>query len=105
VNALTVWLRTRERVMRNADADEGWLFINEYGGRVDEGRWRAATKSYLKWANLSPKITPHSLRRFGLNKYATVNLLAAQQIAGHKDARTTQIYLKLDPEHLNYSRS
>ncbi len=96
------WLKVRARVMKDvkSEDDEGWLFISEYGGRVHEGRFLAAMKSYLKWANLPSSITLHSLRRFSINKLAKVSLLAAQQIAGHKETKTTLLYTKLDPEFL-----
>jgi site-specific recombinase XerD len=80
--------------------DEGWLFINEYGGHVDEGRFRVAVKRYFKWAGLPSSITLHLLRRFSINKLAKVSSLAAQSIAGHKETKTTLLYTKPDPEFL-----
>jgi site-specific recombinase XerD len=81
----------RAKVMENASAgeDEGWLFVNEYGGRMDESRFLKAIKSVIRYAKLSEGITLHSLRRYSLNRLAKTNLLAAQAIAGHKETKTT----------------
>ena len=98
--ALRVWLRIRARVMKEADpgTDEGWLFISETGAQIDDARLRKTIKSYIDWAELPSSITLHSLRRFSINRLAKTNLLAAQAIAGHKEAKTTLLYTKLDPD-------
>lgn len=67
---------------------------------MDESKFLKAIKAILRWAQLSENITLHSLRRYSLNKLAKTNLLAAQTIAGHKDARTTLIYTRLDPDFI-----
>ena len=103
VEAITVWLRMRDKMMANAvapEADEGWLFLSEYGGRMDESRFLKALKGILRWANLPDEITLHSLRRYSLNRLAKTNLLAAQSIAGHKDTKTTLLYTKIDPDFI-----
>lgn len=102
IKAVTTWLRVRDRMISNTPADqvESWLFLSEYGGRMDESKFLKALKRITRWAGLSDDITLHSLRRYSLNKLAKANLLAAQTIAGHKDARTTLIYTKLDPDFI-----
>jgi site-specific recombinase XerD len=100
--AIGQWLKVRARVMANVpkEKDEGWLFISEVGGMVDAGRFLRSMKKFASFAGLTDKITLHSLRRYSLNKLAKNNLMAAQAIAGHKDAKTTLIYTKIDPEFL-----
>ena len=100
VEALGVWLRHRQKVMASQPDDEGWLFISEYGGRLDEGRFLRALKKFVAFAGISEHITLHSLRRYSLNRLAKVNLLATQQIAGHKETRTTLLYTQLDPDFM-----
>ncbi len=100
VEALAVWLRQRGKVMAGQPEDEGWLFVSEYGGRIDEGRFLRALKKIVAWAGISGHITLHSLRRYSLNRLAKVNLLATQQIAGHKETRTTLLYTQLDPDFM-----
>jgi len=97
VEALDVWLRQRGKIMAGQE-DEGWLFISEFGGRLDEGRFLKALKKVTTYAEISDHITLHSLRRYSLNRLAKVNLLATQQIAGHKETRTTLLYTQLDPD-------
>jgi integrase/recombinase XerD len=102
VQAVEAWLRVRDRVMRDTDpgADPGYLFISEFGTKIEESKFLKNLKVYVRFAKLPDTITLHGLRRYSLNKLAKHNLLAAQQIAGHKDAKTTLIYTKLDPEFL-----
>lgn len=99
-NAIEVWLKVRKRVMAAAEEDEGWLFVSEYGTRLDETMFLRRLKCVLEYAGLTKQITLHSLRRYSLNKLAKHNLLAAQQIAGHKSPTTTLIYTKLDPDFM-----
>jgi site-specific recombinase XerD len=98
--ALDAWLKIRNKLMAGQPKDEGWLFITEYGGRMEEGRFLKVLKKMLVWASISNQITLHSLRRYSLNRLAKFNLLAAQQIAGHKETKTTLIYTKLDPDFI-----
>lgn len=100
IEAVTAWLRIRAKLMSNATEDEGYLFVTEYGTKVDESIFLKAVKSILRWAKLSDEITLHSLRRYSLNRLAKSNLLAAQSIAGHKSPQTTLIYTKLDPDFI-----
>ena len=99
VDALNVWLRQRSKIMA-AQEDEGFLFVSEFGGRLDEGRFLKSLKKITGWAKISGRITLHSLRRYSLNRLAKVNLLATQQIAGHKETRTTLLYTQLDPDFI-----
>lgn len=99
VEALNVWLRQRAKIMVGQE-DEGWLFVSEFGGRLDESRFLKALKRITAWAEISGRITLHSLRRYSLNRLAKVNLLATQQIAGHKETRTTLLYTQLDPDFI-----
>ena len=99
VEALSIWLRQRQKVLAGHE-DEGWLFISEFGGRLDEGRFLKALKKVTAFAQVSEHITLHSLRRYSLNRLAKVNLLATQQIAGHKETRTTLLYTQLDADFL-----
>ena len=99
VEALNVWLRQRSKIMAGQE-DEGYLFVSEFGGRLDEGRFLKSLKKITGWAKISGRITLHSLRRYSLNRLAKVNLLATQQIAGHKETRTTLLYTQLDPDFI-----
>ena len=97
--ALEAWLRVRNRIMANvpSEEDEGWLFMSDTGGRLDEVHFLRTLRRVTAFAGLPKEIALHSLRRYSLNKLAQHNLLMAQTIAGHKDAKTTYGYTKLDP--------
>lgn len=98
--ALVDWLRVRKRVMATVppEEDEGWLFISDTGGRLDEIRFLKTLRRVTAFAGLPKEIALHSLRRYSLNKLAKHNLLMAQAVAGHKDTKTTLGYTRLDPE-------
>lgn len=98
--AVQSWLKVRSKVMSGLPEgeDEGWLFIAETGARMDEGRFLKAMRTVTVWAELPDSITLHSLRRYSLNRLAKFNLLAAQQIAGHKETKTTILYTQLDAD-------
>ncbi len=81
-----------------ADEDEGWLFISETSGRIDEGRFLKTLKKYREYAGLSKSISLRRLRRYSLNRLAKHNLSGPQAIAGYKDAKTTLIYTKIYPD-------
>jgi site-specific recombinase XerD len=102
IQAIEAWVKVRERVMRDAEpgSDDGYFFISEFGTKIDESKFLKNLKVYIRFAKLPETITLHSLRRYSLNKLVKHNLLAAQQIAGHKDTKTTLIYTKIDPEFL-----
>jgi integrase/recombinase XerC len=100
IQALNIWLRIREKSVANVPSqeDEGWLFINEYGEKVDSSHFLKTLKRVLRYAKVSDEMTLHSLRRYSLNRMAKVNLLATQLIAGHKEPKTTLLYTKLDAD-------
>jgi site-specific recombinase XerD len=100
INAIKAWLNVRERVMRDADVDEGYLFFSEFGTRIEESKFLKNLKGYVRFAGLSEHITLHSLRRFSINRVAKKSPLAAQQIAGHKDLNTTMLYTKIDADYV-----
>lgn len=100
IEAVSHWLKVRQKLMASASEDPGYLFITEYGTKIDESTFLKALKTILRWATLPNNITLHSLRRYSLNRLAKNNLLAAQAIAGHKSPLTTLLYTKLDPDFI-----
>lgn len=100
--ALEPWLKIRSRVTKHLKPgeDPGWLFLTEFGGRLDEGLFLKALKRYVTFAGLTDQITLHSLRRYSLNKLSKTDLLGAQRIAGHKETSTTLLYTRIDADHV-----
>lgn len=103
--ALDEWMKVRMRIAGKmpASEDEGWLFISERGDKVDYHSYVKSLRRVVEWAGLDPRIRNHSQRRFSLNRMAKDprgGLMFAQGMAGHRDPKTTMIYLKIDGDYL-----
>jgi site-specific recombinase XerD len=105
VDAVTTWQARRRKPMRNVANDEEWLFVSESGSKIAPFLFLRALRNLTRWSGLPDKITQHSLRRYALNKLAKNNIFGAQKIAGHKSAKTTELYTKIDPEFLRHVHS
>jgi len=78
------------------------LFLNARGQRLTrQGFWQKL-KEYAKMAGLSPQISPHTLR----HSFAThmlsggADLRSVQELLGHANISTTQVYTRLTTEHV-----
>ncbi len=89
--------------------NESALFLNPRGERLTrQGFWQKL-KGYAKSANLDGKISPHTLR----HSFAThmlnggADLRSVQELLGHANISTTQVYTHLTTEHIrrNYESS
>ena len=87
------------------DSNEEALFLNHRGQQLTrQGLW-LIIKAYAKEANLEKSVTPHTLRHsFAAHKLANgSNLQEVQQLLGHANISTTQIYTQLDEASPNGS--
>ncbi len=82
--------------------DEKALFLNHRGERLTrQGFWQIL-KGYAKSAELDTKVTPHTLR----HSFAThmlsggADLRSVQELLGHANISTTQVYTHLTTEHI-----
>lgn len=94
--ALSAYLKEARNAMIHSD-DESALFVNTNGGRLTrQGFWKII-KQYKNQAKISMDITPHTLR----HSFAThlvengADLHAIQEMLGHSDISSTQIYAQL----------
>jgi integrase/recombinase XerD len=90
----------RHRLQR--DENEKALFLNRRGERLTrQGLWQIL-KEYAKEAGLGELVTPHTLR----HSFAThmlnggADLRSVQELLGHANISTTQIYTHLTSDHI-----
>jgi len=101
IGAVAVYLRElRPRLERGSG--NGTLFLNAHGRPLTRmGAWKILRK-YVEAAGIAKRVTPHTLR----HTFAThlleggADLRAVQEMLGHADISTTQIYTHVDREYL-----
>ncbi|MBQ9087560.1 MAG: tyrosine recombinase XerC [Lentisphaeria bacterium] len=78
------------------------LFLNQSGTRISARSFQRDLKNYLLCAGLPPDFTPHKLR----HSFAThlldagADLRSVQEMLGHENLSTTQIYTHVSAERL-----
>lgn len=84
--------------------DKNALFLSERKQRISKRSVQYLVKKYIGLSDLDiEKFSPHKLRHTAatlMYKYGKVDLLSLQQILGHENISTTQIYTHLDEEIL-----
>jgi integrase/recombinase XerD len=101
IRALDVYLReVRPRLVRSGS--EGAVFVNARGRPLSRmGVWKILQKHVAR-AGIQRRVTPHTLR----HSFAThlleggADLAAVQEMLGHADIATTQIYTHVEREYL-----
>jgi integrase/recombinase XerC len=97
--ALKEWLRTRASL---ANADEMALFVSNRGGRLSARSVQARVDYWAKRQGIDTRVYPHLLR----HSFATHllesshDLRGVQELLGHANISTTQVYTHLDFQHL-----
>ena len=93
-------LRARPGFLKNQTNDV--LFLSRSGKQISRQSLWAVIKFYAKKANIKKTIKPHTLR----HTFAThllehgADLRSVQEMLGHSDISTTQIYTHVDRERL-----
>ncbi|MBC7994152.1 MAG: tyrosine recombinase XerC [Rhizobacter sp.] len=99
LKALREWLRLRGQI---AAHDEAALFVGQRGKRITPGQVRARLKARALQAGLPTHVHPHMLRHSFASHLlqSSGDLRAVQELLGHANITTTQVYTKLDFQHL-----
>ena len=101
IGAVAVYLRELRPVLERGQG-KGVLFLNGQGKPLTRmGAWKILRK-YVAQAGIDKAVSPHTLR----HSFAThlleggADLRAVQEMLGHADIATTQIYTHVDREYL-----
>ncbi len=99
--AVAEYVKESRPHLTHSDAERA-LFLNRRGKRLTrQGFWQIL-KGYAKSADLGKEITPHTLR----HSFAThmlsggADLRSVQELLGHANISTTQVYTHLTSEHV-----
>lgn len=93
------WLNVRSQF---AKAEEIALFVSKLGGRISHRNIQKRMEQWGQRQAIASHVSPHKLR----HSFATHilesshNLRAVQELLGHENIATTQIYTHLDFQHL-----
>ncbi len=99
IRAIEAWQRVRGQLARH---DEAALFVSRNGGRLGQ---RSIQQRLKRWAikqGLDTHLHPHMLRHSFASHLleSSGDLRAVQELLGHSDISTTQIYTHVDFQHL-----
>ncbi len=100
-NALHTWLQQRSNI-KITDKDKNAVFITQQGHRITPRAVQYRVKSWAIKQGINTDMHPHLLR----HSFAThvlqssQDLRAVQEMLGHANISTTQVYTHLDFQHL-----
>ena len=101
IDALQAWLAVRHNWASKNPASPA-LFINPRGGRLTPQHIRVRLKQRSAAAGLATPVHPHMLRHSFASHVlqSSGDLRAVQELLGHASITTTQVYTRLDFQHL-----
>ena len=97
--ALTQWLKVRNDFVSN---DETAIFVSQQGRRLSARTVQKRLKDWALKQGVDVRVYPHLLRHSFASHVleSSQDLRAVQELLGHADISTTQIYTHLDFQHL-----
>lgn len=102
INALRQWLTNRKVFLKPSQENVSALFLNQSGTRIST---RTIQKRVRHWGlehDLKSSVHPHMLRHSFASHIleSSGDLRAVQELLGHADISTTQVYTHLDFQRL-----
>ncbi|MDH3514294.1 MAG: tyrosine-type recombinase/integrase, partial [Gammaproteobacteria bacterium] len=93
------WLEVRTSMSR---PDEPAVFVTQQGGRLGARAVQARLQGWARRQGLGMPVHPHMLRHSFASHVleSSGDLRAVQEMLGHANISTTQIYTHLDFQHL-----
>lgn len=98
--ALKRWLKKRPELVR--DPNESALFLSRLGLRLSRRSVQQRLKKLASRTGVQQNLYPHMLRHSFASHLleSSADLRAVQELLGHADISTTQVYTHLDFQHL-----
>ena len=99
VTAINNWLQQR---LKNVAVSESALFVSTRGTRLGQRSIELRLEQWCKKKGIAEHIHPHMLRHSFASHLleSSQDLRAVQELLGHSNISTTQIYTHLDFQHL-----
>ena len=99
IKALTTWQSTRVQM---AHHDEMALFVSKKGSRLSPRSVQARVDHWARRQGMDTKVYPHLFRHSFASHLleSSHDLRGVQELLGHANISTTQIYTHLDFQHL-----
>jgi integrase/recombinase XerC len=99
LQALAAWAALRDEL---AKPHEPALFVSRRGTRLGAGQLRSRLKQIAIAAGVPTHVHPHMLRHSFASHVlqSSGDLRAVQELLGHANIATTQVYTRLDFQHL-----
>lgn len=104
IDCLDKYLDIRENFLqfKGGNKKSDYLFLNKNGSRLSSRSIRKIIKKYLKKSGIKKNITPHSIRHSFASHLLQqgAGIREIQELLGHEDISTTQIYAHLNIKKL-----
>ena len=102
IQAIRDWLMYRSELKQSKETSTNAIFLNNKGNRISPRSIQLRLERLCLMRGL-PGINPHMLRHSFASHVleSSGDLRAVQEMLGHSDIGTTQIYTKLDFQHLS----
>lgn len=104
-DAIAAWLAVRSTLLEAIGKHSEAVFLNRSGTRLSTRSVGRLLVKYLRRASLDPRTTPHTLRHtFATHLLdAGADIRGVQELLGHKNLTTTQIYTHVSTQRLQDS--